>query len=101
MQNIHGPGIAAFAPGEKAAHIIPRNGWAWANPRLREIIRDVTYAGLIDDVANGFRGTVGHSGTHSAAYVRDLIEVMTGRTSPMQMIEGMDILRELIMAGKY
>ncbi|MEI8213293.1 MAG: hypothetical protein WCI02_14180 [Planctomycetota bacterium] len=93
--------IAPFAPGEQAAHIIPRNGWAWAAPELHQIIRDVTNAGLIDDVANGFRGTVGHSGTHSAAYVDDLILVMKGRTTPPQMIEGMDILRELIKAGRY
>jgi hypothetical protein len=101
MQNVHGPGIATFAPGEQAAHIIPRIGWAWANPNLQQIIRNVTNAGLIDDLANGFRATAGHAGTHTQAYVRDLIRVMRGRTTPSQMIEGMDILREFIIAGKY
>lgn len=81
--------------------IATRTDRLWANSRLREIIRDVTNAGLIDEVANGFRATVGHAGTHSAAYVDDLIEVMTGGTSPMQMIEGIDILREFIKAGRY
>jgi hypothetical protein len=94
--------IEEFEPGEQAAHIVPLNGWGWAGEELQNIIRAVRNAGLINDVRNGFRATAGHAGTHTSAYVDDVIRVMQGRlTTPAQMIEGMDILRELIRSGRY
>lgn len=46
-----------FGAGEYAAHIVPRNGWSWADPALKTVIDNVKKAGLIDDVANRFKAT--------------------------------------------
>jgi hypothetical protein len=90
-----------FAPGEQAAHIIPQNGWSWAQSELHEIIANVTNAGLIHDPRNGFVAGSGHMGTHSAEFVNDLIEVMKLRRTQHEMEIGMDMLRAMIEAGKY
>jgi hypothetical protein len=78
--------------GWQAAHIIPKNGWGWAPERLQTIIQNVRNAGLIDDIANGSWSTPGHAGTHTAAYVDDVIEIMRGRTSRDSIIQGIDEL---------
>ena len=90
-----------FMEGLEAAHIIPKNGWKWAPDALHEIIDNVKNVGLIDDIANGFASTAGHAGTHTRAYVDDVIEIMKGRTSRESIIEGMDELWDLINAGIY
>jgi hypothetical protein len=90
-----------FNAGEHAAHIVPVNGWKWAGEGLQRIIANVKNVGLIDDVANGFKATAGHLGTHSRAYVKRLVYVMGPRTTPTSILEGLDIMRELIMKGTF
>jgi hypothetical protein len=87
--------------GWQAAHIIPKNGWSWAPKELSLIIGRVTKAGLIDDVANLFASTPGHAGTHTKAYVDDLVKVMRKRYTDAGMTEGINILWGRIKAGKY
>lgn len=90
-----------FGPGEQAGHIIPQNGWAWADPELHQIIANVTNAGLIHDPRNGFVAGAGHMGTHTAEYVRELIEIMRDRRTEVEIEIGLDMLRAMIEAGKF
>ena len=90
-----------FAAGEQAAHIVPVNGWAWGGKGLRDVISNVTSAGLIHDVANGFKATSGHMGTHTKDYVDTLVDVMRGKTTPSDILEGLDKMRDLIMKGTF
>ncbi len=85
----------------QAAHIIPKNGWGWAPDALHQVIANVTKAGLIDDIANGFASTAGHGGTHTKAYVDDVVEIMDGLTDPQDIISGINELWGYIEAGKY
>jgi hypothetical protein len=87
--------------GWQAAHIIPKNGWSWAPKELTSIIERIKDAGLIDDVANLFASTPGHAGTHTLAFVDDLIDVMIDRRSTESMIEGINVLWGRIKSGKY
>jgi hypothetical protein len=96
--------IKAFGhpgPGWQAAHIIPKSGFWWAPRELRKIQKSMEKAGLIDDVANGFWSTSRHAGTHSKAFIDDLIDIMQGRTGRDDLIEGIDKLWELIDSGIY
>jgi hypothetical protein len=96
--------IKAFGhpgPGWQAAHIIPTSGFWWAPRELRKIQKSMEKAGLIDDVANGFWSTSRHAGTHSKAFIDDLIDIMQGRTGRDDLIEGIDKLWELIDSGIY
>jgi hypothetical protein len=96
--------IKAFGhpgPGWQAAHIIPESGFWWAPRELRKIQKSMEKAGLIDDVANGFWSTSRHAGTHSKAFIDDLIDIMQGRTGRDDLIEGIDKLWELIDSGIY
>ena len=90
-----------FKAGEHAAHIVPVNGWKWAGGGLQKVIANVKNAGLIDDVANGFKATAGHLGTHTKVYVEVLVDVMKTRTTPGSILEGLDIMRDLIMKGTF
>ena len=87
--------------GLQAAQIIPKNGWKWAPDALHKTIDKDKNVGLMDDIANGFASTPGHAGTHTRAYVDDVIDIMKGRTSRESIIEGIDELRDLIDAGTY
>jgi hypothetical protein len=90
-----------YMKGFHAAHIIPQNGWAWAPNELFTIIARVRNAGLMDDLANGFRAGAGHAGTHTKAYVEQVIDVMIDRTTPEKILEGLDMLRKRIDAGDF
>jgi hypothetical protein len=92
---------AEYMAGNQAAHIIPKNGWSWANPALHSIIAKVKEAGLIDDVANGFAATAGHNGTHTKEYVNAVIRTMTSRNTRGQMLEGIAELRQMIDGGVF
>jgi hypothetical protein len=91
----------SFGPGEQAAHIIPKNGWDWADPGLHSIIARVTKAGLIDDVANGFAAAAGHKGTHTKSYVNQVIRTMRGRFTREDLLEGIEELRKKIESGAF
>ncbi len=92
----------SFMQGRQAAHIIPKQGWPWAPESLHAIISKVTDAGLIDDIhVNIFAAEAGHAGTHTAAYVDDVIAVMKNRTSREAMIEGIELLWRRIKTGGY
>jgi hypothetical protein len=92
----------AAMKGWEAAHIIPRNGWAWADEALGKIIERVTEAKLIDDIdVNIFYSNAGHMGTHTQKYVVDLIRVMKGRFSGPEMKNGINLLWQRIKAGEY
>jgi hypothetical protein len=88
--------------GWQAAHIIPRNGWAWADDALGKIIDRVTRKELIDDIdVNIFYSDAGHMGTHTVQYVDDVIDVMKGRFSRQDMVAGINLLWRRIKAGEY
>jgi hypothetical protein len=96
--------IKAFGhpgPGWQAAHIIPKSGFWWAPRELRKIQKAMEKAELMDDIANGFWSKAGHAGTHSKAFIDDLIDIMQGRTGRDKLIAGIDELWELIDSGIY
>ena len=96
--------IKAFGhpgPGWQAAHIIPKSGFWWAPRELRKIQKAMEKAGLMDDIANGFWSKAGHAGTHSKAFIDDLIDIMQGREGRDKLIAGIDELWELIDSGIY
>jgi hypothetical protein len=90
-------------PGWQAAHIIPKSGFQWAPKELIKIQEAMKRAGLIDDVANGFWSTsrTGHAGTHTTAYINDLVRIMKGRKGRANLKAGIDELWELIDSGIY
>ena len=92
---------AEYMAGKQAAHIIPKNGWSWANPALHSIIAKVKEAGLIDDVANGFAATAGHNGTHTKAYVNQVIDTMRGLNTREELLGGIGRLRAMIEGGGF
>jgi hypothetical protein len=92
---------AEYMAGKQAAHIIPKNGWSWANPALHSVIAKVKNAGLIDDVANGFAATAGHSGTHTKKYVNAVIRTMENLNTREELLGGIDRLRSMIDGGAF
>ena len=92
---------ADFMKGKQAAHIIPQNGWLWSPSALKDIIKRVKDAGLMDDVANGFASTAGHQGTHTRKYVDQLIETMEDRFTRDDLLAGITELRKKIEAGVF
>ncbi len=96
--------IKAFGhpgPGWQAAHIIPKSGFWWAPRELRKIQKAMEKAGLMDDIANGFWSRAGHAGTHTRAFLNDVVKIMKGRANRDDLIEGIDKLWELIESGIY
>ncbi len=92
---------AEYMAGKQAAHIIPTNGWSWANRDLHSVIAKVKEAGLIDDVANGFAATAGHNGTHTRAYVNQVIDTMRGLNTREELLGGIGKLRSMIDEGVF
>ena len=92
---------AEYMAGKQAAHIIPKNGWSWANPALHSIIAKVKEAGLIDDVANGFAATAGHNGTHTKEYVNAVIRTMENLSTREELLGGIGRLRSMIDGGAF
>jgi hypothetical protein len=98
--------IKAFGhPGDgwEAAHIIAKSGFSWAPKAFKVIQNRVKKLGLIDDVANGFWSTraSGHAGTHSKAYIDDLIRIMAGRQTRQEVIDGLNLLWSKIKGNAY
>ena len=92
---------ADFMKGKQAAHIIPQNGWLWSPSALKDIIKRVKDAGLMDDIRNGFAATSGHDGTHTLKYVNQLIETMEDKISKDDLLQGIAELREMIEKGVF
>jgi hypothetical protein len=90
-----------FMDGKQAAHIIPKNGWGWADEKLGAIIQKVTKAGLIDLAENGFPASSGHLGTHTREYVIQVIETMKNRQTRKQLLSGIKELRAMIEQGTF
>jgi hypothetical protein len=96
--------IKAFGhpgPGWQAAHIIPKSGFWWAPRELRKIQKAMEKAELMDDIANGFWSKAGHAGTHTRAFLNDVVRIMQGRDGRDKLIAGIDELWELIDSGIY
>jgi hypothetical protein len=58
-------------------------------------------AELMDDIANGFWSKAGHAGTHTRAFLNDVVRIMQGRDGRDKLIAGIDELWELIDSGIY
>ena len=88
--------------GWQAAHIVPKNGFAWAEglDHARDILKKFN---LIDDYRNGFwaQQAGGHAGTHTKEYCQRVVEAFRNVTTESQAKKVLESLWNEIKVGSY
>lgn len=82
----------------QAAHIVPTGAFRGRSAQVQKAIQDaqkaLTSAGIdINSAQNGFRAAVGHSGTHTNAFLLDLGEQMTSAMASGKVAETLDAIK--------